>query len=95
MNDLIDREKAIEDLQNRDPSKLYDIEDIEYWINSLPSVEPERKKGEWIELGNSSHNYICSLCGRMLVGVTDGKNRVAKNYPFCHCGADMRGESDE
>lgn len=39
MNDLIDREKAIEDLQNRDPSKLYDIEDIEYWINSLPSAE--------------------------------------------------------
>ena len=53
-----------------------------------------RKKGEWLELSNSNHNYICSLCGRMLVGVTDGKNRVAKEYPFCHCGADMRGEQE-
>lgn len=73
------------------------FESLEQFGNSepLPSAEPERKKGEWIELGNSSHNYICSLCGRMLVGVTDGKNRVAKNYPFCHCGADMRGGHDE
>lgn len=54
----------------------------------------ERKRGKWIELSNSNHNYICSLCGRMLVGVTDGKNMVAKNYPFCHCGADMRGEQE-
>ena len=39
MSDLISREKAIEDLQNGDPSELYDIEDIKYWINSLPSAE--------------------------------------------------------
>lgn len=41
MSDKIDREKAIEDLQNGDPSELYDIEDIKYWINSLPSAEPK------------------------------------------------------
>ena len=42
MSDLTDREKAIEDLQNGDPSQLYEIEDIKCWINSLPSAEPER-----------------------------------------------------
>ena len=46
MSDLIDREKAIEDLQNGDPSELYDIEDIKYWINSLPSAEKAQLSGE-------------------------------------------------
>ena len=54
--------------------------------------EPERKKGEWIEISLISHSYKCSVCGRLLVNITDGKNNVAKNYPYCHCGADMRGE---
>ena len=26
--------------------------------------------------------------------VLNGKNKVTKNYPFCHCGADMRGEEE-
>lgn len=57
--------------------------------------EPERKKGKWLELTNTNHTYVCSVCGRMLVNITDGKNTVTKNYPFCHCGADMRGNSDD
>lgn len=58
----------------------------------LPSAQPERQKGEWIEISSISHTYKCSECGRLLVNITDGKNNVAKNYPYCHCGADMRGE---
>ena len=42
MSKWIDREKAIEDLQNGDPSQLYDMEDIKYWLNCLPSAEPEQ-----------------------------------------------------
>lgn len=61
---------------------------------NLPSAEPERKKGEWLELTNSNHTFVCSACGRMLVNITDGKNTVTINYPFCHCGADMRGEKE-
>ena len=60
-------------------------------LKKLSSAEPERKKGEWIEFTNTNHTYVCSVCGRMLVNITDGKNTVTKNYPFCHCGADMRG----
>lgn len=59
-------------------------------IERAPTIKPERKKGEWIELTNTNHTYVCSVCGRMLVNITDGKNMVTKNYPFCHCGADMR-----
>lgn len=64
-------------------------------LKKLPSAQPERKTGRWIELTNTNHTYVCSVCGRMLVNITDGKNMVMKNYPFCHCGADMRGEQDE
>ena len=59
-------------------------------IEECEDAEPERKKGEWLELTNTNHTYVCSVCGRMLVNITDGKNTVTKNYPFCHCGADMR-----
>lgn len=62
------------------------------WIESLPSAQPERIKGHWVEIASSNHTYKCSVCGRLLVNITDGKNNVAKNYPYCHCGADMRGE---
>lgn len=63
-------------------------------INRRPTIE-ERKRGEWLELTNTNHTYVCSVCGRILVNITDGKNTVTKNYPFCHCGADMRGGQDD
>ena len=68
---------------------------IEQVVKDQPTIEPERKKGEWLELTNGNHTYVCSVCGRMLVNITDGKNNVAKNYPYCNCGADMRGEQYE
>lgn len=63
---------------------------IEY-VETIPSDTPKRKTGRWIELSNTNHTYICSECGRMLVNISDGKNMVAKNYPFCNCGAEMDG----
>ena len=64
-------------------------------LKELPSAQPERIKGHWIEITLSNHTYKCSVCGRLLANITDGKNNVVKNYPYCHCGADMRGEQDE
>ena len=64
-------------------------------IGDAPTIEPEREKGKWIEIALSNHTYKCSACGRLLVNITDGWNSVAKNYPYCHCGADMRGEKDD
>ena len=55
--------------------------------------EPKRIKGRWIEiLSYKNHTYKCSECGRLLVNITDGRNNVSKHYPYCHCGADMKGE---
>jgi len=67
---------------------------LEEHIAILPSAQPERIEGHWIEIASSNHTYKCSACGRLLVNITDGKNNVAKNYPYCHCGADMRGEAE-
>ena len=58
-------------------------------------AQPGRIKGHWIEIALSNHTYKCSVCGRLLVNITDGKNNVAKNYPYCHCGADMREEKEK
>ena len=57
----------------------------------LPSAQPERKTGHWIEMSSANHTYKCSECGRLLVNVTDGKNNISKHYPYCHCGAKMEG----
>ena len=41
MSDLIDRQAAIDDLKGKDPSQVWDTADVEVWINTLPSAEPE------------------------------------------------------
>ena len=59
---------------------------ITEFIEAVPSAQPERKRGKWI---NRSFNiiypewerYKCSACGGF-----------SYSYEFCpHCGADMRG----
>ena len=103
MSDLISRQAAIEALAKFVPYAICDestesytngLTDAYNLICQLPSAQPERIKGHWVEIASSNHTYKCSVCGRLLVNITDGKNNVAKNYPYCHCGADMRGEQD-
>ena len=60
-------------------------------IAELTPAEP--KEGRWIEISSITHTYKCSVCGRLLVNVADGRNNVSKHYPYCHCGADMRGDT--
>ena len=57
-------------------------------------MEADRPQGEWIEIGTISHSYKCSVCGRTLFHITVGKNHVAKYYPYCHCGAKMKGADE-
>jgi hypothetical protein len=61
----------------------------------LMSLEPERKKGRWIvkEKGCKLTSYKCSECGRYITD--DTGYDVKKDYPFCHCGADMREGNNE
>ena len=46
---------------------------------------PLRSQGEWI-IVDDTEQFIakCSICGRI------EDSRMVKDYPFCHCGADMR-----
>jgi ribosomal protein S27E len=93
-SDTISRQQAI-DICRAPHMRNADCSDFEMAIMMLPPAQPERIKGHWIEMALSNHTYKCSVCGRILVNITDGKNNVAKNYPYCHCGADMRGEQNE
>ena len=96
MSDLIRRQAALSHVDDVPYIKEYPNVGLLWkaWIESQPSAQPERIKGHWVEIASSNHTYKCSVCGRLLVNITDGKNNAAKNYPYCHCGADMRGEQE-
>jgi len=56
-----------------------------------------RPEGEWImQLHNCDGEfYTCSVCGRMIrVSPYVEDNETLKDYPFCHCGAEMRGNAE-
>lgn len=75
-----------------------DYDDGDYWavsiaqIQSAPTIDPERKKGKWIDNETSYADGVrqtctCSVCGQ---------RSVRPLGRFCRwCGADMRGESDD
>ena len=69
------KQKLIEELQK--PHKLLVLPE--------PEVAFERPQGEWI-IVDDTEQFIakCSVCGRI------EDSRMVKDYPFCHCGADMR-----
>ena len=105
MSDLIDRQAAIDAIVNtvsrvglHDNSEVarygatfrqHEIIDI---IETLPSAQPERKKGKWavrVIRGNWADDVIstCSECG------TTFRNLDVANY--CpNCGARMEEEED-
>ena len=65
-------------------------------INALPSAEPERRKGRWIETddGWDSTYYVCSECGCPWT-IIEGTPEDNGMY-FCpNCGAEMRGGENE
>ena len=96
--DCISRQAALETIRTMQTYKLFAGDDMllidqaeaQTELMMLPSAKPVHKTGRWIEMSSTNHTYKCSVCGRLLVNITDGKNNVAKNYPYCHCGADMR-----
>lgn len=55
----------------------------------------ERPRGEWIKItknGTLPVEYICSVCGRKIFDNYDHQIPQSEFYPYCHCGADMRGD---
>lgn len=85
MAELIDRQAAIDAVKDaiiHDEQKY--AEDA---LMSLPSTEPERKKGKWID------DTFCSECG-WTYEVEPGFIGSVKQFNFCpNCGADMREDT--
>ena len=67
---------------------------VNNWATRSAEQDPKRIKGEWklssiSEIGKDW--YKCSVCGRKIHTI----EKMLKEYPFCHCGADMQGEENE
>lgn len=80
-------------------------EDTELWaicemakmyMQGVRPVYPVKQEGKWIKItkdGITPAEYTCSNCGRTVKSYYDDYF-VVKEYPFCHCGADMRGNQE-
>lgn len=105
--DLISRQAAIGNAisgltREIDGEKWIRVSEVRESIKTLPTAQPERKKGRWgaKEVADADSTIItqwqsckCSECGRY-------DTRPYLYYfdepKFCSfCGADMRGEQDE
>lgn len=104
MDDLISRQAALDWIINyvRDAIKCnQSISAMCYiWshIRKMPSAQPETIKGQWEDVYDCcGSNYKCSNCGRKThTAITFDIEGNQYKYEFCpHCGADMRGESNE
>ena len=97
---LIDADALINALDDRDnwlgQMELEHMAGINIYsmINSMPTVE-ERPKGKWrlIDKEKFVSYYNCSICGRGVIA--DNGDIMAEDFPFCHCGADMREGEEE
>lgn len=89
--------EAIERLkwvQKRICDITYSPESFEAINIAIEKLREERPQGEWIKnKGRDLRDnfYTCSICGRT-INVICGETLA--NYPYCHCGADMRGGAE-
>ena len=98
MDDLIRRQAAIDafltELTKRERKNLlhtWSTVEVKYFVvdmlEKLPSAQPERKKGKWIDY--SDEGYVeCPFCHSATN--CDG-NKDELHFCFS-CGADLRGE---
>ena len=74
---------------------LEDMDKFEKRADNCPLVEiEERKQGEWIlhEENSASSSYHCSVCNRLINVLW---SEELSDFPYCHCGAEMRGAENE
>ena len=96
-NDCISRQAAISHVD--DVPYIKDHPNLgllwKAWIESLPSAQPERKTGKWIDAVIPNDNgglpvQVCDQCNTFFpLAYTGGGHRFCPN-----CGADMRDEQD-
>ena len=104
MDDLISRQVVLKELNEyilnpRDVTAEHP-DDIRYYnsglytaieaVTDIPSVQPERKRGKWIDKGTYC---VCSLCQHTESPQYDGIQPIPRFTPFCSmCGAKMEEE---
>lgn len=74
---------------------------VEDMIENAPTIEPQRKKGKWIDTTQGDH-YKCSCCGTRAAFWFNEENSSGWEKDmsewlsdFCpNCGADMREPED-
>lgn len=92
MNDSISRQSAIDAVSEGCQELRGIFSRCEANLLSLPSAQPERKRGEWKEITDRTMDccYRCSECGF----IRDAYFLEVTN--FCpNCGADMRKVKEE
>ena len=83
--DAIDKERKEDHLFNTAEDGLLYARGI---VNTLPSAQPERKKGKWVGYDGDWLKTMCkcSECGAMI-----DINEKYRNFFCYHCGALMEG----
>jgi len=106
MSDLINKEKFIYTLIFSEKTKSIFVKDLRSVIevaNEMPSAEPERKRGKWIDekINSYTSRTYCSECGSSAPFVYESDDYYGNHAhgetvktKFCpNCGAEMtRGE---
>ena len=102
MSDLVRREDVIREFVKNCSIEHVDINNVAIFyetimkiINSIPSVEPERKKGEWKPFDRTWGRsiYHCTACGKAEDCPTE-MGRVI--WQFCpNCGAKLDWSDNE
>ena len=87
-DDAVSRQ-AVNDLYDRyHPTLATCVYEFGEELKALPSVNPTREHGEWIE---EKHGYRCNKCNRYYKGEWSIKNNAMMPHKYCpNCGADMR-----
>lgn len=90
VGDMISRQNAIDatwfEPSYTDPLNV--LTEVRDRLKALPSAQPERKKGEWINRGRIIRCNKCKIGYATVKGM-----KSALTYNFCpNCGADMRGK---
>ena len=96
--DLIDRDKLIDFIMESDPEWcIKPIRPIFDYIKEMPSTQPERKKGKWID---NNGLYQCSACKHIWSELwwveSCPMDRMNKLMRYCpSCGAKMNEKETE
>ena len=84
-DEIIDNAPAVETKTSYDVSSAYD----KGFITAMKLYS--RPQGEWLKSEKGKTIFFCSECGRE---INTKPFTRPDNFPFCHCGADMRGEKE-